>query len=248
LTKRKKYNSSAFTLIEILIVIVIIGIIVATLLFDYSPNKLQLATDQLIKDIRFAQSLALKEDKYQPFPINASSKEQNRSKYWFKQWWQLKFAKDGNDIIYMVFSDQPANGKTNNFDRKVITSSHKYELAKYADGRYVYGGKTYLYKYERANQDANLSKFGIKKVILVSQYGNKYNGSIRFLFDNFGNVFLSEGKRGDKNDINPFKNRNMLIKNAILYLCLNLTCDKNRSIVITPSGELITDLTQYISF
>jgi hypothetical protein len=116
------------------------------------------------------------------------------------------------------------------------------------DGRYVYGGKTYLYKYERANQDANLSKFGIKKVILVSQYGNKYNGSIRFLFDNFGNVFLSEGKRGDKNDINPFKNRNMLIKNAILYLCLNLTCDKNRSIVITPSGELITDLTQYISF
>ena len=91
LTKQKKSNSSAFTLIELLVVIIIIGIIVATLSFDFSPNKLQLAADQLIKDIRFTQSLALKDDKYQPFPIDNSPMEQNRSKYWFKQWWQLKF-------------------------------------------------------------------------------------------------------------------------------------------------------------
>jgi len=240
LTKRKKYNSSAFTFLELLVVIIIIGIIVATLSFNFSIDKSQIAMDNLIRDIQYARSLALKDDKYQPFPTNTSSIEENRTKYWFKQFWQLKFGKDGNDIIYMVFSDQPAGGSTNNFDKKVITSSHTYELAKYADGRYVYGGDTYLYAGENANQDANLSKLGIKKVILVSEYGNKSNGYIKLLFDNFGNVFLSEGKRGDHGDTNPFDNRNILTKNAILYLCLNINCDKNRSIIITPSGEIFS--------
>ena len=170
LTKRKKSNSFAFTLIEVLIVIIIIGIIVATLSFDFKIDKSQIAIDNLAKDLRYTRSLALKDDKYQPFPIDNSTVEQNRSKYWFKQFWQLKFATDGSDLIYMIFSDQPANGSTNNFDKKVIKSSHVYELAKYADGRYVYGGNTYLYAGESANQDANLSRMGVKKIIFHPKF------------------------------------------------------------------------------
>ena len=185
LTERKKSNSFAFTLIEVLIVIIIIGIIVATLSFDFKIDKSQIAIDNLAKDLRYTRSLALKDDKYQPFPIDNSTVEQNRSKYWFKQFWQLKFATDGSDLIYMIFSDQPANGSTNNFDKKVIKSSHVYELAKYADGRYVYGGNTYLYAGESANQDANLSRMGVKKIILTSEYGNKVNGYIKILFEFF---------------------------------------------------------------
>jgi prepilin-type N-terminal cleavage/methylation domain-containing protein len=241
LTKRKKYNSSAFTLLELLVVIIVIGIIVATLSFDFSPNKLQLAADQLIKDIRFTQSLALKDDKYQPFPSDNSYKENQRSKYWFKQWWQLKFIlqTDGS-LVYMIFSDKPANGSTNNFDTQIIKGSLSYEVAKDSNGKYIYGGDTYLSSGEKPNQDYNLSKFGIKKVVLVSEYGDKSNGYIKLLFDNFGNVFLSEGKSGDSGDINPFEYRNILTKNAILYLCLNRNCDKNTSIIITPSGEIIS--------
>ncbi len=250
-TKRKKLNnfSSAFTLIELLVVIIIIGIIVSTISFNFAPDKLRLATDQIIKDIRFTQSLALKDDKYQPFPAyngtdpSLKAMEYNRSKYWFKQWWQIKFGTDGDDVIYMVFSDQPAGGDTNNFDEKIIQSSHTYELAKDYNGKYMYGGDTYLSSSEKPNEDYNLSRSGIKEVRLISQYGIDYNGSIHILFDNEGNVFLNEGKKGDLGDINPLQaERKILTKPAYLRLCQDVECTKYCEIKMFASGYAIMNL------
>ena len=249
LKKQKKLNnlSSAFTLIELLVVIIVIGLLAATLSFNFAPNKLQLAADQLIKNIKLTQSLALKDDKYQPFPNSGSLKDQNQSKYWFKQWWQIKFATDGNDLIYYVFSDKAANTKTNNFDRKIITASHTAELAKYSDGKYVYGGDTYLFSGEVSNQDCNLSKFGIKRIELKMGSLKYSNGYIHLLFDNQGNIFLSEGKKNDKGDINPLDRvRKLATSNIYINLCKKLdgsdkciiTNDKCIGLRISTSGNI----------
>ena len=239
LTKRKKSNSSAFTLLELLVVIVVIGIIAGSFSFNFAPDKLKLATDQLIRDLEYTQSLAIKDDKYKPFPNQSSNIDKLESKYWFKRWWQLKFAKDGNNIIYLVFSDR-ATTTTSNFDEKVIQSSHTTELAKDFYGKYIYGGDTYLYANEEPNQDYNLSRRGIKQVKLESQYGTDYNGSIHILFDNYGNVFLDEGITGDSGDINPLQTvRKQLTKPALLKLCKDYACNDYCSIKIFPSGTVV---------
>ena len=100
----------SFTILELVIVIIIIAILSFTIPISIPNDNLRLAADSLIKNIRFTKSLALKEDKYQPFPDDNTSIEQNRSKYWFKQWWQIRFSqntKNNEDWWYEIFSDQP---------------------------------------------------------------------------------------------------------------------------------------------
>ncbi|ACM93468.1 N-terminal methylation [Nautilia profundicola AmH] len=231
LTKQKNYNfSSAFTMIELLVVIIIIGIIVATLSFNFSPNRLQLATDQLIKDIKFTQSLALKDDKYQPFPKSSSSEDQNQSKYWFKQWWQLRIGRTTNgNYFYEIFSDSV--NSSNIFDK---TANPLSEVAldpqtkKYLTGNYS----------ANTDEDLNLSKMGIS-IIKDDNNNTLTSGSIRFVFDNVGNVYLDEGTSGDTGDINPFDTgRHLLTHNYKLRLCSDNNCNNCIAIEISPSGNV----------
>ena len=249
---RLNNSHSSFTLLELLIVIVIIGILASTLNFNFAPDNLQLASDNLIKNIRFTQSLALKDDKYQPFPIKDNAIENNRSKYWFKQWWHLKITNAGNDIIYYIFSDISTN-TTANFDKKIISGTYQYELARNSENQYLIG----ISKDETGNSNypnnidkkLNLTKtYGIKRVEFdnysASSMPNGLGKRVNILFDNYGNLFLKEGETGDGGDINPldFSNRPILTKNAAIKLCLDNPCKYTSShciqINITPSGYI----------
>jgi prepilin-type N-terminal cleavage/methylation domain-containing protein len=254
LIKRRKFNfSSSFTLLELLVVIIVIGIIAGSLSFDFSPDRLHLIASQLLKDIRYTQSLALKNDKYQPFPVDNTAIEQNRSKYWFKQWWQIKFSKEGDDIIYYVFSDHPSS-KSANFNRQIIDTSLKLETAKNPEGFYLYGGHTYLTTGVNTNQDLNLSKYHIKRIELKTGSYRYSNGYIHLLFDNCGNVFLNEGKYvkntlgGDQGDINPLDPVRKLVTSEIrINLCKKLNSSNNCDISeenclglsISPAGYAV---------
>jgi len=233
----------SFTLLELLIVIIIIGILAYSLSFKFN-NSLQIAADQVIKDIRYTQSLALKDDKYQPFPEEDNVTEQNRSKYWFKQWWQIRFFTNNNgNFFYEIFSDSP--GKNHNFNRLGDPVS---EFAKNPlTGKYMTGN----YDANTTSEDLNLSKTGVKKLRynIGSEFKNiTTNKSLRFVFDNLGNVFLDEGDAGDRGDINPLdeKNRTILTTTAKIQLCLDNNCNKNKDrcvqINITPTGEVYKSL------
>jgi prepilin-type N-terminal cleavage/methylation domain-containing protein len=257
LKKQKKLNnSSAFTLIELLIVIIIIGIIVSTISFNFTPNQLHLAADQLIKDIRYTQSLALKDDKYQPFPVENNATEYNRTKYWFKQWWHLKITDAGNELIYYIFTDSPRNTSTTNFDEKTVTKSqYEIELAKNANGKYLIGaskeetGNSNYPSQNEIDEQLNLTKkYGIKKIEFdgFTSSSSVYGPRIDILFDNCGNVFLDEGKKGDGDDINPMDSvRHLLNKNVTIKLCSDDSCNKCVAVIITPSGNVMKGSCNY---
>jgi len=64
-TKKTGLNYfKAFTLIELVIVIVIIGILAYSLSFNFSPNRLQLEADQIENLFRITNSVGLKYDGY----------------------------------------------------------------------------------------------------------------------------------------------------------------------------------------
>jgi prepilin-type N-terminal cleavage/methylation domain-containing protein len=93
--KRFKY---AFTLLELIIVIVVIGILATAILSRRKDNSLQEAALQLISDIRYTQHLALTDDKYDP-----------RDSEYHKGRWQIVFSNSrfsDNQPAYTIFSDK----------------------------------------------------------------------------------------------------------------------------------------------
>jgi type II secretory pathway pseudopilin PulG len=256
LKKLKKSNNRrffpSFTLIELLIIIIIIGIVITSISFNLNPAKLDLAADNLIKNIRYTQSLALKDDKYQPFPLADNEVEYNRSKYWFKQWWQIRFAKrkSTDELYYEIFSDLPYNGSYNFSKNGYQPTNKKSWEETYAknpiNGLYLIGIKddgSGNYP-QNADTTLNLTKYCNIKRIEVNGDEVKWNVSKRFLFDNYGNIFTTEGKKGDGGDINPLDKdeRKVLRTTAIIRLCKDNPCKyedgKCIQINITPTGEV----------
>lgn len=80
----------AFTMIELVFVIVVIGILAGAILPSTRTNPNAEASLKLISDIRYTQHLALVNDKIDP--SNAS---------WFKEHWNISF----NGSTYSIMSD-----------------------------------------------------------------------------------------------------------------------------------------------
>ena len=245
----------SFTLLELLIVVIIVGILAFSINFNFFNPSLEAAADQVIKDIRYTQSLALKDDKYQPFPKHTCDNsdegkiECNRSKYWFKQWWQIRFSQNTNDKNwwYEIFSDQPtANKKI--FDKKGYSPKYLRDISLAKNpltGKYMIGNcdKNGFPDCNSSSPRLNLTKtYNIKKIIFIN-IPHK-----RLLFDNLGNVFLNEGDSEDSGDINPIDKDKRIILTTIgkIQLCLDNNCIKNKDrciqINITPIGEVYKSL------
>ena len=88
----------AFTLLELVFVIVVIGILAATIIPRTKTNPLQEAAIQLILDIRYTQHLAMVDDKYD-----------TNNNQWYKKRWQLLFGTSATYTngfeAYSIFSD-----------------------------------------------------------------------------------------------------------------------------------------------
>jgi len=95
----------AFTLIELVFVIVVISILAATIIPNTKTNTIESAALQLAADIRYTQHLALIDDRYHTADM---SKSNNEIKEWVKSRWQLIFYSGNNadkKIAYTIFSD-----------------------------------------------------------------------------------------------------------------------------------------------
>ncbi len=81
---------SAFTMLELVFVIIVIGILAVLAMPNFNRHPLQEATEQLASHIRYTQHLAMIDDKFDPADAN-----------WWKRKWQLKIT----GTSYDVFSD-----------------------------------------------------------------------------------------------------------------------------------------------
>ena len=105
---------NAFTMIELVFVIVIVGILSSVISSSFERNTLREAADQVVSHIRYTQHLAMVDDKFVPNPeMSKESTQARKSKHaqeWFKSRWQIFFANtegSGNQWSYMIFADSP---------------------------------------------------------------------------------------------------------------------------------------------
>ena len=92
----------AFTLLEIIFVIVMLGILAGVAVFYFRANDSELvqAKNQLINHIRYTQHLALMDDKFSP-----------SDRDWYKGRWRISFSgssdypQTSNYVYYNIFSD-----------------------------------------------------------------------------------------------------------------------------------------------
>ena len=229
----------SFSLIELVIVIIVVGILYSSINFSLANSSLNQAADQIISHINYTRHLAIKDNKMQYYPINASKTEMNRSKYWFKQWWQIRFWVSDNNCVYEIFTDLPYNTKSNNFDKSGNTPTNdKYRNLSYAKNPVTQQYLTGL-SYDDDNNyprnydpKLNLTKsYSINKIVIN---GKDVNKSKRFIFDAYGNCYTYY-KDGDAGDINPYDiSHNYLLKTTKITLCQDEDCEKNISICLSP--------------
>jgi len=97
----------AFSLIELLFVLVVIGILSAIMIPSTKTDPLQEAAIQLLTHIKYTQHLAMTDDRY-----NANRKNDDGDVIWYKERWQLVFSNSdytGNRYAYTIFSDTSGN-------------------------------------------------------------------------------------------------------------------------------------------
>jgi prepilin-type N-terminal cleavage/methylation domain-containing protein len=227
----------AFTLIELVFVIVIIGILSTQISPNFQSDGLQKAANQLITHLRYTQHLAMMDNKFDP-----------RNSMWFKERWQLKFSKSvqeksnhsGSKVVwsYTIFS-----GKDRHHDR----NPRKWDIAKDPINKNVYlsgGHSGYIHLDDKSrNKDLALREtYGIESVEFsrsCSHYGSK-----KIIFDYIGRPYYYYQKDTVSLGSNPYKDMKLIRSQCQISLCLKLNSagkcdytDKNSYIKIAIEPE-----------
>lgn len=92
----------AFTMLELVFVIIVIGILAVLAIPNFTANPLQQAAEQVAGHIRYTQHLAMVEDKYDP-----------QDSTWWRERWQIRFRLLMGEIGYVIFSDRNQNRNSN---------------------------------------------------------------------------------------------------------------------------------------
>ena len=115
-TLHKKQN--AFTMIELVMVIVVLGILAALALPRIDRDSRQEAGDNILSAIRYTQHLALNDDKTNPSDAN-----------WQRQLWKIQFTASTNNLatLYTISSDtNPTDNSVQKIETAIDPSNGKY--------------------------------------------------------------------------------------------------------------------------
>lgn len=182
----------AFTMIELVFVIVIVGIISVMIAPSFGGNNLRQAADQLVSHIRYTQHLAMMDNKFSTTDSN-----------WFLGRWQIRFSQANSSESYFIMSD-------------TITSS--YDANPNAPIGFSYSEvaqdpanpEIYLIGTEYSSFDNDSREHINPKLDLLSEYGitsiNISGGSTgstsrRVIFDNIGRPYRGDTKLSNPNTI-----------------------------------------------
>lgn len=161
----------AFTMLELVFVIVIVGILAFVAVGRFERNSLREAADQLVAHIRYTQHLAMMDDRFDPSDAT-----------WYQKRWQLVFNSDVNTYnqdAYTIFSDGNKNGNPN-------LTLNEVAINPLDPSKYLTGGYTGIILSDGvgATPEMNLGlKYGITVALSAAcQFGT----STRISFDYLG--------------------------------------------------------------
>ena len=199
----------AFTLLELIVVIVIIAISSFSITSRFSNNNLYKAADQIVSHIRYTQHLAMVDNKFKPF-----------EEEWFQERWQLFFTKSSDRVLgkswsYIIFSDSFSHtGKPDPSEIAVDPYNNNKRLT----GGYTSGGSGIQYSDDRATKRMNIEReYGIKDV-LFSHCGSRAK---RVSFDYMGRPYYGDLSSLD----NPYHRR--IKTQCKIIICLRKCRDAN---------------------
>jgi len=102
----------AFTMLELVLVIVVVGIISAVMVPRINNVQIDKAAQQVLNHIRYTQHLAMMDNQFDPDDPN-----------WYKKRWQIHFATLNHKLGYTIYRDLNLNGNPS-------TVASKKEVAK----------------------------------------------------------------------------------------------------------------------
>jgi type II secretory pathway pseudopilin PulG len=179
----------AFTIIELIFIIILIGIMSAVATSYFRDDKLALATYQVLEHIRYTQHLAISEHKFDPKDAEYEkiSGITTNSGYRNLSWWQIRFgqANDGR-VFYSIYTDRDRRGNIDlihHIEPAIDPLTQKYIM--YDPNLAGTGG-------ERQNEDMLLSsKYDIVSISINGECApfSTYPTKAELYFDEKGRVY-----------------------------------------------------------
>ena len=209
----------AFTMLELVVVIVVIGIIAAAALPRINDDHIAEAADQVMSHIRYTQHLAMQDSKFDPTDAR-----------WFRKRWNITFTRasfceGANEWRYSVYHDDgDATGNLN--------SANEVARDPLDPSKFMSSGWADISKANCANASSkyNLArKFGITNVELrgVCRDGNLQTIS----FDEFGRPMRSVSTPGGGGAARGY---DRLVHNGQNCQIVLSTAKKTATITVTP--------------
>ncbi|SHO81214.1 Putative periplasmic ATP /GTP-binding protein [hydrothermal vent metagenome] len=159
----------AFSMIELIMVIVVIGILSSMVIPRFKRDIRQNAIDSIRSDILYTKQLALLDDKH-----NIDDVRWQRT-YWK---WRYTLCSDSDKVFYSVSSDMNEKGNVNRSESAIDASN----------GKYLYQSNYFCREGATPHKDDSprviiSEEFGIKSII----NGGDCRGDVQSIaFDNFG--------------------------------------------------------------
>jgi prepilin-type N-terminal cleavage/methylation domain-containing protein len=205
----------AFTMLELVFVIVLIGIISVLAIPRFDDNNLRQAADQLVGHIRYTQHLAMMDDKFR----------ESDDATWYRKRWQVVFNSDNNtnnQWAYTIFSDGNENANPNlTLDEVALNPSDP--------NKFLTGGYTGIIASDGvgATQEMNLGMtYGVQNIGFAAAC--QFAGSQRISFD-----YLGRPLRGVPSGFGAIYQANRLITNQCV-ITLTDAIGTNVQIAIEP--------------
>jgi len=185
----------AFTMIELVFVMVIIAILAFLAIPNFEQNRIRLAAEQLVSHIRYTQHLALIDNKFQPISNNvADIIENKRPQYWYKARWQLVFGRSvasNNEWSYSIFSDSPLSVNPDEYDGRPSITFGELALNPTNRNQFMSGGHAsgnFAWDDSRATKSLNIgNEYGVRGL-----FRNANCGANRIAFDYLGRPIIGD--------------------------------------------------------
>ncbi len=114
----------AFSILELVFIIVMLGIMAGVSLMYIPQTKLRSAAEALIQNIKYTKSLAQLDDRYftmEDESVSSSVDTNVQSEFWKAGMWQIQFHMTTDDYGYSIYADTGRSASSTNFDGRPMS-------------------------------------------------------------------------------------------------------------------------------